>query len=107
MLPFFQSSGKIPTVKDDSNRYFKGFRIDLPHSSIIRMETLSHPCALFEFKFLIIRSISSSFILKSLICFCVLHEKLGNVLEFTTGEHCEAKKLLKRLAFVARSQTTK
>ena len=32
---------------------------------------------------------------------------LGNVLEFTTREHCEAKKLLKRLAFVVKSETTK
>ena len=34
---------KIPAVKDDSNRYFKGFAIDLPHSCIMRIETLSHP----------------------------------------------------------------
>ena len=32
--------------------------------------------------------------------FYVLQQKLGSVLEFTTREHCEAKKLLKRLAFV-------
>ena len=77
MLPFFQSSGKIPVVRDDSNRYFKGFTIDLPHSCINQMETLSHPCALLEFKFLILRSISSYFISKSLIRFSVLQEKIS------------------------------
>ena len=70
--PFFQSSGKIPAVKDDSDRYFEGFAIDLLHSCIMRIETLSHPCALLGFKFLIIRSIPSSFISISLICSCVL-----------------------------------
>ena len=57
------------------------------------METLSHPCALFGFNFLIIGSISSFFISKPFIRFSVLQGKLGSVLEFATGEHCEAKKL--------------
>ena len=71
MLPFFLSSKKIPAVRNDSDRYFKGFTIDLPHSCIIWIET-SYPCALLGFKFLIIRSILSSFISRSLIRFCVL-----------------------------------
>ena len=65
------------------------------------METLSHPCALFIFNFLIIRSILSSFVSKSLIRFCVLQEKLGSVCLFVS------KKLLKRLAFVVKSETSK
>ena len=98
-------SGKIPVVKDDSNRYFKGFTIDVPHSGIIRIETLSRLYPFFEFKFLIIRRILSSFVSTLLIRFSVLWEKLANVLEFATREHCETKKLLKRLAFVVKSGT--
>ena len=51
--------------------------------------------------------IQESFISISLVRFCVLQQRLGSVLEFTTGEHCEAKMLLKRLAFVVKSETTK
>ena len=55
------------------------------------METLSHPCALFRFKFLIVKSVSSSFI--STFFYSVFEEALGNVLKFTTRDHCETKKL--------------
>ena len=36
-----------------------------------------------------------------------MQQKLGSVLGFITGEHCKAKTLLKRLAFVVKSETTK
>lgn len=79
MLPFFQTSVKdVKDVKDDSNRYFKPFAIDLPHSYIMQMEILSHPYALFVSILFIIRSISLFFISKLLIFSWVLQEKLGS-----------------------------
>ena len=51
MLPFLQSSGKIPAVKDHSNRQFKGFTTDLSRSCIIRMEKLSHPWPFADLRF--------------------------------------------------------
>ena len=41
MSPFFQFYREITADEDDSNRYFKVFTIDIPHSCIKRMETLS------------------------------------------------------------------
>ena len=66
---FSESFGK--KTKNDSNKYFEGFTTDLPISITIWIETLSHPHALLGFKYLIIRSISSSFISVSLVYFSV------------------------------------
>ena len=48
---------KIMAFKIKSNRYYKGFTLDLPHICILRMEAIYHPYFLFRFKFVIIRSI--------------------------------------------------
>ena len=84
----FPDFWEILPVKDYSNSYFKVFTIVLPHGCIMRMKTLSHPCALVGFKSFIVRSISPSLISVSL-------------------NHFSVMKTMKRLAFVINFETTK
>ena len=88
IMLLFPDFWEILPVKDYSNSYFKVFTIVLPHGCIMRMKTLSNPCALVGFKSFIVRSILPSLISVSLNRFSVM-------------------KTMKRLAFVINFETTK
>ena len=48
MLPFFQSSGKIPVFKQSLNIIASGLQRASPHNLIIFTDMLWKPCALFS-----------------------------------------------------------
>ena len=78
---------------------FKGKTKVLLHIFIILIDSLSQPCDLFEFRLFIIDRISSSFIFNDESRLSVLMVRGGKVLVFNNGVHCDAKNLLKSLAF--------
>ena len=61
--------------------------MDLPQSLIIRIDMLSHPCALPKFRFFIVKFISSSVNVIFSILLLVLNSKEGSWLLLITGVH--------------------
>ena len=61
--------------------------MDLPQSLTIRIDMLSHPCALPVFRFFIIKFISSSVKVIFSILLFVLNSKEGSWLLLITGMH--------------------
>ena len=100
-LVFFHISGNIPFSNDSSNQIFKGMVPDSLQIFIILIDTLSCPCHLLEFNYIIIIDNISLFVTrKALILVFVLNERGGNTQPFFMGVHIEAKMLLKILAFL-------
>ena len=57
-LAFFHSWGNLPLFKQSLKIIERGFQIEFPHSFIIRILSISWPCALFGSKWLIILAMS-------------------------------------------------
>ena len=84
---FFQSSGKTPSFRIDWKIRLNGNTKDLPQCLIVRIDMLSHPCALPTFRFFIIKFTSSLVKVIFSILLLVLNSKEGSWLLLITGIH--------------------
>ena len=104
ILPFFQSDGNIPFVKQSLNMSSKGLHNESSHSFNIRMLILSWPWALFGLRFWIIFNMSlfTNFTIDKRLS-VKKWSRGGSLLSFLIKEHCFAKKELKSSAFSLKS----
>ena len=102
---FFHISGNLPFLRECSKIIFNGKISDWLQIFIILIDILSQPWALLESNVFIIANISFSVTWKDLILLPVLYEKDSKQLALSIGVYIETKKLLKKFAFLQKSET--
>ena len=80
--------------------------MDLPQSLTIRIDMLSHPCALSTVRFFVIKFISSPVKVIFSTLLLALNSKEGSWLLLITGVHLGAKYELKSSVYSAKFETT-
>ena len=104
MLAFFHSWGNLPLFKQSLKIIERGLQIEFPHSFIIRILSISWPCALFGSKWLIILAMSllEKFI-ESKHLFVSWGKSVGKTLFLLEREHWFTKKWLNNSVFSLKS----
>ena len=103
-LAFFHSWGNLPSFRQSLKIIERGLQIEFPHSFIIRILSISWPCALFGSKWLIVLAMS---LLKK--CTESRHllvswgRSTGKTLLLLKKEHWFTKKWLNNSAFSLKS----
>ena len=103
-LAFFHSWGNLPLFKQSLKIIERGLQIEFPHSFIIRILSISWPCALFGSKWLIILAMSLlEKCIESRHLFVSWGRSVGKTLLLLKRGHWFTKKGLNNLAFSLKS----
>ena len=104
MLAFSHSWGNLPSFRQSLKIIERGLQIEFPHSFIIRILSISWPCALFGSKWLIILAMSLlEKCIESRHLFVNWGRSVGKTLLSLKREHWFTKKWLSNSAFSLKS----
>ena len=103
-LAFFHLWGNLPLFKQSLKIIERGLQIEFPHSFIIRILSISWPCALFGSKWVIILAMSLlEKCIESRHLFVSWGRSVGKTLLLLKRGHWFTKKGLNNLAFSSKS----